>query len=41
MIKIIRSDSNNPDFITLVKYLNADLAERDGTSTPFTRNSMR
>ena len=30
MIKIIRTDSDNLDFIELVKYLDADLAERDG-----------
>ena len=30
MIKIIRTDSNNPDFIELVKWLDAELAERDG-----------
>jgi putative acetyltransferase len=30
MIKIIRTDSDNPDFAGLVKRLDADLAERDG-----------
>lgn len=30
MIKVIRTDSGNQDFIELVKYLDADLAERDG-----------
>ena len=30
MIKLIRTDSDNQDFIELVKYLDADLAERDG-----------
>ena len=30
MIKIIRTDSDNQDFIELVKYLDADLARRDG-----------
>jgi putative acetyltransferase len=30
MISIIRTDSANPDFIDLVKHLDADLAERDG-----------
>jgi putative acetyltransferase len=29
-IKIIRTDSDNRDFIELVKFLDADLAERDG-----------
>jgi len=29
-IKLIRTDSDNADFIGLVKYLDADLAERDG-----------
>jgi len=35
MIEIIRTDSNNTDFIELVKYLNADLAERDGDDHSF------
>lgn len=30
MIRLIRTDSGNTDFIRLVKYLDADLAERDG-----------
>ena len=30
MIKIVRTNSENVDFIELVKYLDADLAERDG-----------
>ena len=30
MIQIIRTDSDNQDFIDLVKHLDADLAERDG-----------
>ena len=35
MIKIIRTDSNNRDFIKLVKNLDADLAERDGNDHSF------
>jgi putative acetyltransferase len=35
MIKIIRTDSDNPDFIGLVKRLDADLAERDGNDHSF------
>jgi putative acetyltransferase len=35
MIKIIRTDYDNPDFINLVKYLDADLAERDGRDHSF------
>ena len=35
MIKMIRTDSDNQDFIGLVKYLDADLAERDGTDHSF------
>jgi len=31
MIKIIRTNSDNPDFIELVKYLDAYLAEKDGS----------
>jgi GNAT superfamily N-acetyltransferase len=31
MIKIKRTDSNDQDFIELVKYLDADLAQRDGS----------
>ncbi len=35
MIRIIRTDSNNQDFIKLVKDLDADLAKRDGEDHPF------
>ena len=35
MVRIIRTDSDNQDFIELVKYLDADLAERDGDEHPF------
>src|SRR5689334_7639653 len=35
MIKLIRTDSDNQDFIELVKYLDADLAERDGSEHSF------
>jgi GNAT superfamily N-acetyltransferase len=35
MIRIIRTDSDNEDFINLVKYLDADLAERDGNDHSF------
>lgn len=35
MIRIIRTDSDNTDFIELVKYLDADLAERDGNEHSF------
>ena len=35
MIKIIRTDSSNPDFIELVKHLDADLAKRDGEEHSF------
>ena len=35
MISITRTDSNNKDFISLVKLLDADLAERDGEDHPF------
>jgi putative acetyltransferase len=35
MIKILRTDSTNRDFIDLVKYLDADLAERDGSDHSF------
>jgi GNAT superfamily N-acetyltransferase len=35
MIKLIRSDSDNQDFIGLVKQLDADLAERDGVEHSF------
>ena len=35
MIKITRTGSDNQDFIDLVKYLDADLAERDGNDHSF------
>lgn len=35
MIRIIRTDSENQDFIQLVKHLDADLAERDGEEHSF------
>lgn len=35
MIRTIRTDSENHDFINLVKYLDADLAERDGNDHSF------
>ena len=35
MINIIRTDSENPDFIRLVKELDADLAKRDGNEHSF------
>ncbi len=35
MIRILRTDSENQDFIELVKYLDADLAERDGDENSF------
>jgi len=35
MIKFIRTDSNNQDFIHLVKFLDADLAEKDGSEHAF------
>jgi GNAT superfamily N-acetyltransferase len=35
MISVIRTDSANQDFIKLVKYLNADLAARDGDDHSF------
>jgi putative acetyltransferase len=34
-IKILRTDSSNPDFISLVRMLDADLAERDGKDHSF------
>lgn len=34
-LKIIRTDSGNSDFISLVKLLDADLAERDGSEHEF------
>jgi GNAT superfamily N-acetyltransferase len=35
MIKLIRTNSENQDFIDLVKLLDADLAVRDGDDHPF------
>jgi GNAT superfamily N-acetyltransferase len=35
MVKILRANSNNHDFIELVKLLDADLARRDGDDHPF------
>jgi len=35
MINITRTDSDNPDFIELVKHLDADLAIRDGADHSF------
>lgn len=35
MNSMIRTDSSNPDFIALVKLLDADLAQRDGTETEY------
>ena len=35
MIKIVRTNSDDQDFIDLVKNLDADLAERDGNDHPF------
>ncbi len=35
MIKTVRTNSDNPDFISLVKLLDADLAIRDGEDHPF------
>ena len=35
MISLLRTDSAHPDFITLVKMLDADLAVRDGEDTIF------
>lgn len=35
MIEILRSDSQNPHFVELVGYLDADLAERDGSEHAF------
>jgi GNAT superfamily N-acetyltransferase len=35
MVRIVRTDSDNQDFIELVKHLDADLAERDGKDHPF------
>ncbi len=35
MIKLLRTNSDNPDFITLAKHLDADLAKRDGADHLF------
>lgn len=35
MISLIRTDSQHPDFVNLVRYLDADLAERDGAEHSF------
>lgn len=35
MVSVIRTDSDNPDFIALVKLLDADLAWRDGDDHSF------
>ncbi|HZG25498.1 MAG TPA: GNAT family N-acetyltransferase [Chitinophagaceae bacterium] len=35
MMRIVRTDSTNPDFIDLVQHLDADLAERDGEDHSF------
>jgi len=35
MIKILRTNSDNSDFISLVKLLDAELAERDGSDHTF------
>jgi len=35
MFKLVRTDSENPDFIKLVQQLDADLATRDGTDNAF------
>lgn len=35
MIRLIRTDSGNKDFIQLVRYLDADLAEKDGEDHAF------
>ncbi|MDW5287383.1 GNAT family N-acetyltransferase [Formosa sp. PL04] len=35
MIKIVRTNSENKDFIELVQYLDSDLAERDGEDHSF------
>ena len=35
MLTTIRTDSDNPDFIDLVRFLDADLAERDGQEHSF------
>jgi putative acetyltransferase len=35
MIRILRTDSEHPDFISLVRLLDADLAQRDGADHSF------
>lgn len=35
MFKLIRTDSENQDFVKLVRHLDADLAERDGADHAF------
>ena len=35
MITLVRTDSNSQDFIALVKFLDADLAEKDGEEHSF------
>lgn len=35
MIKVVRTDSDHPDFISLVKNLDADLAAQDGNEHAF------
>ena len=35
MIQIVRTDSSNPDFMALVRLLDADLAARDGADHAF------
>jgi len=35
MLEIVRTDSNNEDFVNLVKLLDADLAQRDGEDHSF------
>lgn len=35
MIQLIRTDSENPHFVELVKHLDADLAEKDGDEHSF------
>lgn len=35
MIRLLRTNSSNPDFVELVKLLNADLAQRDGEEHSF------
>lgn len=35
MIALVRTNSDNPDFVALVKYLDVDLAEKDGEQHSF------